>query len=181
MTRHSCLHTSRLRSKGVSKNLSRSCSLGKLPSERVAHKASVLTPQALSAIGGRPPFPGVLVVPGLWIWSMVVFSGPVNVVCFRSVSLRRKFLPPLKVDRDSEMRLLGLEESSRFGALAVGEPKRDRMRRKFTCCKFGACQLRGIQEFVQIPFLSDRLKTRGCICVCCVLIKRLGAAIGWDV
>ena len=61
---------------------------------------------------------------------MAVFSGPVNVVCFRSVSLGRTFLPPLKVDMDSEMRSLGLEESSRFGALAVGEPKRDRMRRK---------------------------------------------------
>jgi len=100
---------------------------------------TVLTPRALSAIGGRPPFPGVPVVPGLWIWSMAVFSGPVNVACFHSVSLGTMFLPLLKVGRDSETRLQRLEESSRFGALAVGEPERDQVRRKFTCCKFRAC------------------------------------------
>jgi hypothetical protein len=46
--------------------------------------------------------------------------------------------------------------------------------RVVTCGKFCACQLRRIQESVQIPFLSDRSQTRGWIYVGCVLTNKVG-------
>jgi hypothetical protein len=69
MTLHSCLHTSRLRSKGVNKNLSRSCNLRKSRSERRYHNKcdtrAVRTQRDLSATGEMSPFPDVPIVPGL--------------------------------------------------------------------------------------------------------------------
>lgn len=107
ITRHSCLHTSRLRSKGVSKNLSLSCNLTNHVKINDPYKQQskiiMRTLPDLFATEGTHPFPDAPAAPDLQIQSMEVFLEPATFAYFRHASLAWIFLLALKVRTGSGM------------------------------------------------------------------------------
>lgn len=131
------------------------------------------TLRVLVAIPKRHPSLVYQAAPKSWPLSMGVSSVPSDAVCSLDVFVMYSSLHPLIGDTDCAVIQKTLKLSSRCDALKQIEPSEDvhqsHGQQGRTSCELSSGQLSGIEKFIKIPFLCNRLKPSRGVDISCVL------------